>query len=244
MNRDDAKRSILCANCGAAFDTKYCGQCGQNRLKSQRSVASHIVQQFLSTLINTESAFWKTFLGMARNPGRVCCEYVAGKRKKYVNPFVYVLVVAAAQVVFSYFLNWLGWARSESSETELPAEVINLLLFMVSLVIALFLTVFFSSSNRNFAETFTFTLFLVGQLLWVDLLCMPIFAMDGTEVLEYFLMPTVWIVLSTWAGMDFFGRRLAVTCWRSVLAFVLTLGLLFLTVMALTFMVASMNLVL
>lgn len=242
MNNDASSfRLDSCANCGAKMDAPYCGTCGQNWMKGQRLATANIVQQFLSTLVNTDSAFWVTFFGMASNPGRVCCDYVAGKRQKYVSPFVYVLIVATAQLIFAYVLIRLGWKRSVADEEDLPAEVFNVLLFLVSLVIALLLTRLFSGSRRNFAETYSFTLFLVGQLLWVDFLCMPIFAIDGTEPMEAFVMPTAWIVLTTWAGVPFFGYRRMATLWRVVLALALALGFLFGVVMALAFAVASWN---
>ena len=73
-----------CLNCGEPLATPFCGNCGQRKavrltLKELFKVLQRGVLEFRSPLIYTLKM-------LTINPGRVCYEYVHGKRERYFNP--------------------------------------------------------------------------------------------------------------------------------------------------------------
>jgi hypothetical protein len=75
-----------CPNCGHSIPTQanYCNNCGQKQDKKALTVKGFI-QNTLSTLLHYDSSVWNTFKYIFV-PGKITEDYLAGKRKQYLNP--------------------------------------------------------------------------------------------------------------------------------------------------------------
>ena len=83
-----------CPNCDTPSTGRYCAACGQdNRRTALRLVdlGGDLVNEFSSF----DSRFCRTIHELTVNPGGVVRRYNDGKRRSYVNPLCYVLVMAA-----------------------------------------------------------------------------------------------------------------------------------------------------
>lgn len=83
-----------CANCGAVLQGPYCAQCGQHVADYHRSVI-RLVQDFLGSVINWDNRIFATIGPLLVRPGWLTCEFMAGRRVRYVHPLRLFLFVSA-----------------------------------------------------------------------------------------------------------------------------------------------------
>jgi hypothetical protein len=83
-----------CANCGAVLQGPFCAQCGQHVADYHRSVI-RLVQDFLGSVINWDNRIFATIGPLLVRPGWLTCEFMAGRRVRYVHPLRLFLFVSA-----------------------------------------------------------------------------------------------------------------------------------------------------
>jgi hypothetical protein len=75
-----------CPNCGAATWGEFCFACGQPRKGLIRRFTS-IMGDFLDTVFSIDNRLLRTIGPLYFKPGHLTCEYIAGRRVRYVTPF-------------------------------------------------------------------------------------------------------------------------------------------------------------
>lgn len=74
-----------CRNCGAATSGNYCQNCGQETRLHAPSFGE-FVHEFVGHYVALEGRLWGTFGRLMFRPGALTNEYLAGRRKRYVEP--------------------------------------------------------------------------------------------------------------------------------------------------------------
>jgi hypothetical protein len=101
---DPAPRAVeegrRCSNCETPLAGPYCHVCGQ----PERGIVRHflyVLRDFLDTVFEYDSRLWTTMAPLYLRPGRITCDYLAGKRVRFVMPFrlFFVLTVVAFLLV-------------------------------------------------------------------------------------------------------------------------------------------------
>jgi len=92
-----------CLNCEAVVqeDYKFCAKCSQRLRNSKISVWS-LLSEFVSGIFNLDSRLFQSFSKLFR-PGTLTTEYIAGKRKRYLNParfFLFSMVFGLGVLAF------------------------------------------------------------------------------------------------------------------------------------------------
>lgn len=222
----DLKNSLpqICANCGSAQSALYCGQCGQHERGSRRLQVRDIATNCAEVLLEVESPLPATLIGLIRNPGRVCLDYVNGRRKRYLNPFAFLLVAVTAQFILSVVLRWTGWIVPLPEDADaLPDEALNGLLFAIVVPQAFLWTKFFAVSHRNFAENYVLGLYLLGQFAWLELVLLPLTSFAAADTILLVAYPVAYLALATWAGSIFYAMSWMSVFWRMFLSTATTL---------------------
>ncbi len=80
------EENAYCANCAAPLAGRYCSQCGQKRIEDEDRRFSHLVAQFVQSLTDLDSRFWRSLRTLLFRPGRLSAEYLAGRRVPYMAP--------------------------------------------------------------------------------------------------------------------------------------------------------------
>ncbi|MFT4541338.1 MAG: hypothetical protein ACI841_000632 [Planctomycetota bacterium] len=57
---------------------------------------SRIITGAISVFLSIDSPFWRTLLELIRGPGRVARAWIDGKRRTYVNPVKFLIVICIA----------------------------------------------------------------------------------------------------------------------------------------------------
>ncbi|WP_338767601.1 DUF3667 domain-containing protein [Massilia sp. METH4] len=74
-----------CRNCGTAVSDNYCPRCGQETRLNMPSFVE-FAHEFISHYVALEGKLWGTFARLLFRPGALTNEYLAGRRRRYVEP--------------------------------------------------------------------------------------------------------------------------------------------------------------
>ena len=163
-----------CANCGNEFTKNYCNNCGQKIIKGEMSIKI-VLSDFVKNVFLFDSTLYKTLVGLLFNPGNLVRSFLEGKRKKHLPPFqffllfmtVYLLVLNYfGESFFEYINSGLQLESDQISKVEiiqvLVRKNLNILYFILTPIIALFIRLLYRKIKFNFAEILIFSLYLMG----------------------------------------------------------------------------------
>jgi hypothetical protein len=216
-----------CLNCGAIPAGAYCQACGQ-RCREGRLTVAQIGRWFVNDLLDFDRGLLLTVREMTLRPGAMIRGYVAGQRRRYTNPFTYLVLCAG--------LSLLGWALiSDAFLPQMKATIVNasrtmwalapaqqarLVELQVGLIpystqlglflclpFAALLRLFFRKSGYNFAEVFVFALFASGQHYLVSLvLTAALFPFSRSYNLYGWVTFSLYVLIYAQAARGFFKR--------------------------------------
>jgi hypothetical protein len=82
-----------CANCGQPVGGHFCSNCGQRVEHAVHSVW-HFASEAVEDLTHADSRLWSTVGALLFKPGYLTCEFLAGRRVKYLPPLRLYLVLS------------------------------------------------------------------------------------------------------------------------------------------------------
>jgi hypothetical protein len=208
---ESASQPRRCPNCGAPADGRYCPACGQDNGLARLEVRPMFLEAF-QNFIGWESSLVRTLKGLALDPGAMVAEYVAGRRRRFVNPARFALLTLAAWMVLARILkidpmelgNFQMTVTSGGDQRvalrirELLSQNLDLFLYATLPLQAVLLKLFFRRSGRNLAENLVLVLYLAGFGWILVLLGAPFFALgwpEGRKLLA--VVSLIWFVRAT-----------------------------------------------
>lgn len=166
-----------CLNCATLLtaDDHYCPTCGQ-KTNTHRLSMSHIWHDLTHAITHTDKGFFFTIKKLFHRPGIMAREYLAGKRKKYFNPFSLLVILLGVFIVangifkpyseenFSLGTERPAWIKTESqlkkwekimerrhNMGEFVNKKVNIVLFISTPFLA-FMVWLFYRRRYNYAE--------------------------------------------------------------------------------------------
>jgi hypothetical protein len=113
--------SIACKNCGATTQGNYCQQCGQATHLHVPS-AREFLHEFIAHYVALEGKLWKSLALLIAKPGLLTCEYIQGRRVRYLEPLRLYLTFSI--IFFALFkLSGVEVARFDEPSPALAAAV-------------------------------------------------------------------------------------------------------------------------
>lgn len=117
-----------CKNCDTPLNGPYCHGCGQPDVSNIRFFGA-LVHELFDDVFSFKSRAARTLSALFFRPGFLTCEYIAGRRYRYVPPLRLFLVTSLVCIFFIWLLNLavgdrvihLGVGAAEEQET-LDAE--------------------------------------------------------------------------------------------------------------------------
>ena len=205
-----------CPNCDEALTGPFCSACGQKNTHP-RLEAGQLMREAFAQWLNLESALVRTIRGLTRNPGALCRDYVAGRRKRYTHPFKYCLTLVALFFLVNTMLGLEIGLRVEgptdpdaAAKTEIlrdfVATHITNILFLALPFFALGLRLVFRSAGFNVAEIYAFVLFVTGHVFLFGLLLLSLSPWVSGPWLVL-LRFTVHMLFFAWAAVVFFEAQ-------------------------------------
>jgi hypothetical protein len=180
-----------CKNCSNTFEGKFCPECGQK--ETHRLTVPHLGHEIFHAVTHTDKGIFFLIREMFLRPGITVREYVDGKRKRYFNPFTFLLLMMALQVfvirktdyyrVFNdtiaeatvSLIQSTGKTReqalqatktvNEENQSTMEKVVDNnkLLTFLFLPLLALLSWLFFRKSRFNYAENLVFHILIAAE---------------------------------------------------------------------------------
>lgn len=184
-----------CKTCDFKLDdvAKFCSHCGA-KIVHERLSFKGTWEEFVGPFFSWDNNFWRTFFGLFKNPKDVLEAYISGARKKYFQPFSYIILYATIAVFFYKFFpmeiimdyseEFTKGYNSTNSSGKTPQFDMNGFMkgymetlmsyynFFVLLLIPIYaLTsyVIFNKKGHNFFEHLVFNSYLQSNLGFVSL---------------------------------------------------------------------------
>ncbi len=180
----------ICQNCGAEVDSKYCPNCGQERITKRLEVKT-ILHEVTQGILHLENSIMHTFRLLLTQPGKFVLSYIKGKRKSYVKPFSYYLSLLTIFVLMFHLMSekyyaYLNITMTSSNQPEKIAEMqhlmsrnVNYLNFIFPLIFAFFFRLFLKKrTDVNYAESLVFSFYILGTLLVISAFFMLLSIID------------------------------------------------------------------
>lgn len=167
----------------------YCSNCGAKNVNERLSLKG-TWEEFIGPFFSWDNNFWRTFFGLFKNPKDVLEAYVSGARKKYFQPFSYIILYATIAVFFYKFFPLEiimdysdGFSKGYNSsiasanvpKIDMKAFMTNLMSyynFFVLLLIPLYALssyTTFKKKGHNFFEHLVFNSYLQSNLGFISL---------------------------------------------------------------------------
>lgn len=115
---DASPPAQACPNCFAAFNgprPRYCPECGQETHVKAPTV-SELMQQLGGAYFATEGAFWRTMKLLLLQPGELTAQYLAGRRKHYVQPLRLFLSITVVMLLTMKVMGSLAYPEMDDPE--------------------------------------------------------------------------------------------------------------------------------
>ena len=82
-----------CLNCGTNVQLTYCPECGQREIDSDPTLREFL-HELAEEFLHWDGKLLTTFRLLVARPGALTCEYLAGRRVRYISPLrVYLAFV-------------------------------------------------------------------------------------------------------------------------------------------------------
>ncbi len=104
MSHLKERKEKLCLNCNALIDGKYCSICGQENIEPQETIW-HLITHTFNDITHFDGKFFSSIKYIITKPGFLSSEYIAGRRKSYLDPIRFYLFTSAFFffIIFAFF---------------------------------------------------------------------------------------------------------------------------------------------
>ena len=113
------KEKAICANCGAKLHGRFCSKCGEKRLKPSDFAFSHLLKELFENFSHADSRLLRSLWYVVRRPGFLSAEYLNGRRKPYLKPLSFFLLINVL-----YFLT-IPFSTLRTFEAPLKFQYMN-----------------------------------------------------------------------------------------------------------------------
>lgn len=238
--------SHKCLNCGGKLSSKYCPNCGQERVTG-RFMAGTIISQAAGEIFKWDNLFLRTFKQLLTRPGHFVKDYLNGKRKPYVKSFSFFMYFLTINIFVFHWLsgkyislvvNSINQAAADSVQASLDKvrDIIqaykNYMYFLLPFIYAFSLKVFLKKrTGINYAESLVFSLYCYAMFLFFNTIILFLSIIDARMMGLSF--PVILIYLSI-AVMQFSGcskiRGLLIGGFVTVLSYLIFVVIIYIAI--------------
>ena len=234
------KTSSTCLNCGHALHVSddFCPKCGQ-AAQVHRIDMHHILHDVVHAFLHADKGVIHLTKELARRPGLTVKAYVAGQRKRYFNPFSYLVISVAVSVFLVHNLHLLDVDTSRGNPgTALAIKYFNWIMFAGVPITALFSWWLFRKSGYNYAENLTLHAFLGGfRIVFFVLVFTPLVVLFRSHYYSMLMVyMLLWVMFVSWAKVQFFGGPVWLTVFKTILSLLFTQLILTLVITAVLYL--------
>jgi len=95
-----------CANCGNALTGSYCSVCGQKKITEKDVTVHSFLENAFHEFTHIDSKILRSLHYLLFKPGLLTEEFIAGRRKRYMNPVQLFIVINLIYFILIGFFHW------------------------------------------------------------------------------------------------------------------------------------------
>ncbi len=234
--------SVTCLNCGAPLSQEYCPACGQKRITGRLQLRQLAVD-FIHNYFEVDRGFLFTTREMLLRPGLATNEFLAGRRKPFVKPVQFYLIMLTLYFLITELLGidlaklvqdfnkdvvLTDGARKASSDKLLKDfnafffQNIKIIFSILVFLTAWVLKIVYRRSAYTFTELVVFTLYTYGITFLLSTVLTGMFYFDLSPSFRNMLFMVLTFVYSgyyCWAIYQFFPKRGPVGVLKAIFAY-------------------------
>ena len=88
-------KSWICPSCGRSRRTKFCAQCGEERMRPGDLTFADLAGHFARTLSSVDGKLLRSSRAIMLAPGKLTASYVRGERRRFLGPLELFLIANA-----------------------------------------------------------------------------------------------------------------------------------------------------
>jgi len=240
-----------CKTCDFKLDNnaQYCSSCGAKIVHDRLSLKG-TWEEFVGPFFSWDNNFWRTFFGLFKNPKDVLEAYITGARKKYFQPFSYIILYATIAVffykffpmdiIFDYSEGFTKGYNSTNSSGNVPKidmkgfmetlmSYYNFFVLLLIPIYALTSYIIFNKRGHNFFEHLVFNSYLQSNLGFISLVLQVILVnMLGMSFGTYsILFLFLFILFTLYAFKELYNQNLKQSIASGIKYLLLFFGLYF-----------------
>lgn len=191
--------------------TPWCGQCGQKAVHGRLDL-HELAHDAWHAITHLDGGLPRLLGGLATRPGRVYREYLAGARKRYFNPVVFLIMASGAYIVLGTaalkrHVEVMGRTSQTVAETVvLQADKYR---YLMALPLIVLLSWVLSRKRYHLAEVAVFWLFCIGFVIVCETVGLPLQWLwpAHRESIKYVFGWIAGLILLWHVGVFFGARR-------------------------------------
>lgn len=215
-----------CLNCGTPFggEQSFCARCGQ-KTSTRRLTLHDIGHDLMHAFTHADHSVFSLVRSLAVHPGRVAREYVDGQRKKYFNPFTFLIIVVGIATLLMAATRFLTFGAVPTNPVSAFLQNhSNLIILGQVPLLAMFSLLLFRKERLHFAEHMVLTAYASGfRSIFFIVAVMPAWWLFKTPynatVAVYIVL---WIIYFGVASAQFYTGNRWWLWFKGVLVAVLT----------------------
>ena len=209
--------SITCLNCSASVNENFCSRCGQ-KAEVKRLSWHNLGEEVFHFFTHIEKGFLKTTVQLIIHPGRLCKDYLDGKRKAYHKPVSFLLIWITLYLFTFYMVGHITHFESNYPDSIVTwdSTTLNLIQKYRSLIdiVILPLTAFINwliigRPKLNYVEVLCISFYLYSLTLIFHIAHIIISALLGNyyrnNIAEYLAVVLLGL-WGVWACYDFYKQ--------------------------------------
>ena len=180
-----------CKSCSSEIkeNNRFCSNCGSKIVHDRLSLKG-TWEEFVGPFFSWDNNFWRTFFDLFTNPKDVLEAYISGARKKYFQPFSFIILYATIAVFFykffpleiimDYSKGFTDGLNTSNPSAKLPKfdmknymeSIMSYYNFFVLLLIpvyALTSLIIYNKRGHNFFEHLVFNSYIQTNLGFISL---------------------------------------------------------------------------
>jgi hypothetical protein len=252
---------MVCKNCEANFEGKFCSNCGQTA-DVHRITLRHFFHELFHAVTHADKGFLLLARTLLIRPGHVAREYLEGKRKKYFNPLTFLVLTAAISAFAIYQTGYfkamatgrgpgqsgqsaelrerpsesmIAFFKTLNEATRISIEHQKLLdLLLIFPLMSFFTWLLFGRKKANFAENLVLNAFTMGEYNIITVVVfVPAFLLaPDTAQMNNNILHVVILIYMIVAYHQFFKNHWALTILKSLAVMILYIIFFWLAIMA------------
>ena len=180
-----------------------------------------VLREIVERFFDVDKGWLRTARDLTLGPGAMIRRYVQGHRKVYANPFAYLVVGTAVNImtqkVVGFQERMVATTSGNVTDSPLQLEFINRFTELISqnalyvsigivVPLALLVRLFFRRSGYNLAECFVFALYSVGHLSLLGFILVPLYMLlPPSAVIQGIVGLTVALIYTVYVARRFFS---------------------------------------